>query len=257
MFSSNGLRILASILVIILILIAVYISRFFIGTVVLSILFAYMLYPIYEMALGKIRSDKTASLLAISTIFLAAILVILVFYRSIMIGSSGISESAYHAIDQANSTIGANGLQSLKPTPNLTNFSGNEEIKTIIQGGILPFVASFVIPALVRSAVDAWIFPALQPVLLNFALILPIFIAQIIIAAFFAYYLLITGKRAVEGFTDLFSGSQRNVIQYFFQELNGTLKRLFTTNFDVAAYNALVGMIIFSCMCLAHQNHHL
>jgi len=246
MVSVNGLRILAFILIAILVLIVVYVSRLFIGTLVLSILFAYMVHPFYEIAHVKTGSNKIASLLAISTIFVAAILAILVFYRSIAMGSSGISVSVFHAFDQANGTLGADVLQNLQYAPGQFEFSGNEEFKNIIRGGILSFAASFVVPALARNAVDAWIFPALQPWLLNFALVLPIVIAQIIIAAFFAYYLLISGKRASEGFIDLFSGPQRNIVHYFLQELNRILKTLFKINFDVAAFNALVGMIIFS-----------
>ncbi|NPV61603.1 MAG: AI-2E family transporter [Methanotrichaceae archaeon] len=255
MSSGSGPKIFASIFIITILLIAAYISRFFIDTVILGVLLAYMLSPVYGTILGRVRSQRTASLLAVSTIFLAAILIILVFYRSVSLGFYGLSEIAVQSANQSAGRAAdlsdayysdAYFWQNLSFSPVSAGIPGAMEVRPAIPEEIIPFAASFVIPAVVQRAVDAWIFPALQFSILNFALILPVLIAQTIVAAFLAYYLLLTGKGAAEGFPDVFPGQQRTVVRHFLKELNGILKRLFTTNFDIAAYNALVGMTIFS-----------
>jgi predicted PurR-regulated permease PerM len=54
------------------------------------------------------------------------------------------------------------------------------------------------------------------------------------------------GKDAVLKSPDLLPEEQRIVGHHFLNELNGAFKTLFTTNFDIAAYNSLVGFVIFS-----------
>ena len=242
MAQANGLKILAWISVVLLAIIAVYISRFLLGTIMLGLLLTYMLVPIYEFAFIQTKSKRKSSLIAISTILMASALVILFSYRSISLLLAGISAD----VAQATNITSANLWASPEIFPSFGRYAGGDEFKVLLEGGIMPFLTSLVIPAIIQQSVEVLIIPLLKTGMLNFALALPTFLIQLTVATFFAYYLLLNGKDAAQRSPDILPEGQRMVGKYFLTELNGVFKTLFTTNFDIAAYNALVGIIIFS-----------
>lgn len=115
----------------------------------------------------------------------------------------------------------------------------------MLQEGFLPLMASFILPAIAQRAVDTWIFPLMENGFLDFILNLPLLIVQMIIAIFFAYYLLLTGKDAAEKTANLLPEQRREMGHHFLNELDGVFKMLFTINFDTGVYNSIVALIIF------------
>ncbi len=242
MAAGNGLRALAWISVIILLIVTVYISRVLIGTILLGILLAYMLSPIYKLAFMKIGSEKRSSQIAISAVLIAAALILLVLYLDISLGLTGPSAKAA-AINNLTST---NLLSNLGIFPNFKQSQEMVNFKNALQGGMISFVVAYIIPAVTHEVVNSWVIPILQSYALNFTSVFPIFLIQLIIATFLAYHLLLNGKEAALRSPDLLPEEQRLVGRHFLKELNGVFKTLLTTNFDIAAYDFLVGIIMFS-----------
>lgn len=242
MATGNGLRALAWISVIILLIVTVYISRFLIGAALLGILLAYMLLPVYKLAFIKTGSGRRSSQIAISAVLIAAALILLVFYLTISLGLIGPSAK----IATTNNITSANLWANLGILPNFKQSQEIVNFKNAVQGGIVSFIASFIVPAVTHEVVNVWVIPILQSKALDFTLAFPIFLIQVIVATFLAYYLLLNGKEAALRLPDLLPEEQRLVGRHFLQELNGVFKTLLSTNFDVAAYNFLVSIIIFS-----------
>ena len=90
MVTGNGLKILASISIIFLVIIVAYISRSLAAAMIFGILLAYMLYPIYRLALIKTGSEKRSSQIAISAVLVVSALILLVSYFIISQGTAGI-----------------------------------------------------------------------------------------------------------------------------------------------------------------------
>ncbi len=238
----NGLKILAWISVIILIIITAYISRFLIGTIMLGILLAYMLFPIYKLAFMKTGSGRRSSQIAISAVLITAVLILLVFYLIISQGLTGPSAN----VPATNNITSANLWANLGILPNLKQSQEMANFKNAVQGGMISFMISFIIPAVVHEVVNSLVIPILQSKILDFTLAFPIFLIQLIVATFLAYYLLLNGKEAALRSPNLLPEEQRLVGRHFLKELNGIFKTLLTANFDIAAYNFLVGIIMFS-----------
>ncbi|MCJ7444172.1 MAG: AI-2E family transporter [Methanotrichaceae archaeon] len=241
MVPDNGFRVFVWISIILLALFAAYIARFIVGILMLSVLLAYMFYPVYSITYSRTKTKRISSLFAVSIIFIAVVLIIFTIYRTISIGLAGLSEE----IDLAGNITASSFGASLGFIPNVLLPSRVEESKVMLQEGFLPLIASFILPAIVQRAVDTWIFPLLENGFLNFILNLPLLIVQMIIAIFFAYYLLLTGKDAAEITANLLSEQQRKMGHHFLNELDGVLKMLFTANFDTGVYNSIVALIIF------------
>ncbi|HWQ20767.1 MAG TPA: AI-2E family transporter [Methanotrichaceae archaeon] len=242
MAPGNGLKILAWMSVVLLIIITAYISRFLTGSIMLGMLLAYMLLPIYELAFIKTGSKRRSSLIAISAVLIASALIILASYLTVSLGLAGISAD----VDAAKDIPASDLLAGLKILPNFNHSPGTDDLKMALQGGIIPFITSFILPAAIKEVVDAWILPVLQGEIMSFTLVFPILLVQLIAAIFLAYYLLLNGKEAALRSPDLLPEEQRIAGRHFLNELNGVFKTLLTTNFDIAAYNALVGIAIFS-----------
>ncbi|MFB3765970.1 MAG: AI-2E family transporter [Methanotrichaceae archaeon] len=240
MATGNGLRALAWISVIILLIITVYISRFLTGTVLLGILLAYMLLPVYKLAFMKTGSERRSSLIAILMLLITAVLTLLVLYLIISHGLSGPSANITNNITSSNPWANLGILPSFKESQEMVNF------KNAVQGGMVSFLISYIVPAVVHEVVTSWIIPILQSKAVDYTLAFPIILIQLIVSIFLAYYLLLNGKDAALRSSDLLPEEQRWVGRYFLDELNGVYKILLTANFDIAAYNALVGIIIFS-----------
>ena len=242
MVPGNSLKILAWISIIILLIIAAYISRFLMGTVALSILLAYMLYPIYKLVFVKTQSERRSSQIAILAVLIASALVLLAFYFTISQGMAGIS-SDLTAIKNINT---ANLWTDLGILPDLNHPPEKVDFKKMIHGGIIPFMSSFIIPAVIQEVANSWVRPILQSKIPDFTIAFPLILIQLIVATFLAYYLLLNGKGAALKSSDLLPEDQRIIGRHFLKELDGVFKTLLTTNFDIAAYNFLVGIIIFS-----------
>jgi predicted PurR-regulated permease PerM len=241
MVLDNGSKIFVWISIILLVLFAVYIARFMVGALMLSILLAYMLHPIYSITYIRTGSKRTSSLFAVSIIFVVVALIIFTIYRSISIGIAGLSEEIDLAGNMTVSSFGA----SLGFIPNVFLPAKVEGFKIMLQEGFLPLMASFILPAIAQRAVDTWIFPLMENRFFDFILNLPLLIVQIIIAIFFVYYLLLAGKDAAEKTANLLSEPRREMGHHFLNELDGVFKMLFTINFDTGVYNSIVALIIF------------
>lgn len=242
MAPGKGLNVLAWISVIALIVIAAYISRPLMGTVMLGILLTYMLAPIYEFAFMKTQSKRSSSLIAVSAVFITLALVILVFYRTIYLGLAGLFSDA----TLATNITAANLSEAYGSLPDFNHPAGMDESMMAFQAGIIPFLTSILVPAIAKETVNSLIVPIVESGLLSSTLAFPVFLSQLIVASFFAFYLLLNGKDAALRLPNLLPIRQRMVGHRYLEELNGVFKTLLTTNFDIAAYNALVGIIIFS-----------
>ncbi len=288
MASGSGLKILAWASVLLLFVIAAYISRPLIGTVMFGILLTYMLYPIYKLALSKTKSERLSSLIAVSTVLMAAALIVLIAYLTVLWGLAGVSSDLSvaqninatnfnttnfnatnlwdklgvspklnHSLEanrslEINQSLGIDRLSGINKSLGINDSlginqpQGIHKLTTMIQEGMVYLITSFILPTIVQEAVDVWIRPILESGVFNFLLAIPIFLAQLIGATFLAYYLILNGRGAAIRLPDLLPKHHRIVGRYYLNELNGAFKSLFTVNFDIAAYNALMGIIIFS-----------
>lgn len=96
-------------------------------------------------------------------------------------------------------------------------------------------------------AIADWIFPIVRSELTSFASSLPVLFAQLIVAVFFTYYLLIDGGSFVSGL-DLLPRQDRRIAEIFLQELASIYDTLFSVYFTTSMLSGVLAFIGFSLL---------
>ena len=214
-------------IVFVLIIFAIYLSKDFISTILLSFLLAYILDPVFMYFTRNVGHHRRASAFAsISIIFFILIFIIfaaadaLITEMSNLLGLGGV---AYLQIQAADFSATINGL-SERYLPALAA----DYVKGI---GDIP-------TALILMAQ-----PVLQAQIISFASNLPIYFTQFLLAIIFTYYFLVDGKQIIKEFVGLLP--EREATTHLILELDLIYKSLFRVFFLNSLLTGVLGAIGF------------
>lgn len=211
----------------ILIIFAVYLSKDFISTIILSFLLAYILEPVFKYFSRNVGHHRRASAFAsISIIFFILIFIIfaaadaLITEMSNLLGLGGV---AYLQIQASNFSAAINSFSKMY-LPSLVS----DYVKGI---GDIP------------TALILMVQPDLQAHIISFASNLPIYFTQFLLAIIFTYYFLVDGKNIIKEFVGLFP--EKEVTEQFLLELDLIYKSLFRVFFLNSLLTGIIGAIGF------------
>ncbi len=228
MDSRQQFHLAAAGLVLLVVALAIYLSKEFITTVLLSIFFAYMLDPIYGRLLRITGRKSLSSAISVVVVFLALLIVI------------------FGVLDMLSSQV-----SHLLELENLMEIDISSYPETI-QGLAIAYLPSQIAPYLERigsiseSSMISMLRYALSMVeatLSDFLAGLPIRMAQILLAVFLTYYLLMDGRSILGlAFHHL---PEKGTVAIFLQELDSIYNSLFHVYFITSMLSGVLAALGF------------
>jgi predicted PurR-regulated permease PerM len=214
-------------IIFILIIFAVYLTRNFIDTILLSFFLAYILDPVFMYLSKHVGHHRRASAFASMTI---------IFFMFVLL----IYAAADALIKETSNLVGLGGVPYLQIQAD--NFSGT--INGLAEMHLPALAADYVkgigdIPTALVLVVQ----PVLQDQIVRFVSNLPIYFTQLLLAVIFTYYFLIDGRRIRNEVVGLLP--EKEVTTHFLQELDLIYKTLFRVFFIISLLIGVTGAIGF------------
>ncbi len=229
-------------------ILALYVTKEFIATILLSIFLAYILNPVYRYLLHITGKKSISSFLSLITIFIIFVFIIVssIGVLSTEIASFLESEDAYKLVSNF-SSAGSNFVESGLPDPLAGYIESAGGLKTASTKYLPPAIAYYFahvgeIPLVLLS----YVLPTIQSSISQFLADLPIRFAQFLVAIFFTYYILIDGREIVYGIVALLP--ERDAVNYFIKELNSIYNNLFNVYFITSLLSGIFAAIGFALM---------
>ena len=223
MYQSRRFYIIVAAIIFVLIIFAIYLSKDFISTILLSFLLAYILDPVFMYFSRHVGHHRRASAFA-SILIIFFILIFVIF------------AAADALITEMSNLLGLGGVAYLQIQA--SNFSG--AINSFSEM-YLPSSAANYVKGIgdIPTALVIMVQPVLQNNILSFASNLPIYFTQFLLAIFFTYYFLVDGRRIINEFVGLLS--EKEVSKHFLLELNLIYKSLFRVFFLTSLLMGIIG----------------
>lgn len=211
----------------VLIIFAIYISKDFISTILLSFLLAYILDPFFMYFSRHVGHHRRASAFA-SILIIFFILIIIIF------------AAADALITEMSNLLGLGGVAYLQIQA--SNFSST--INSLSEM-YLPALAADYVKGIgdIPTALILMVQPSLQAHIISFASNLPIYFTQFLLAIIFTYYFLVDGKQIIAEFVGLLP--EKEVTTRFLLELDLIYKSLFRVFFLNSLLTGITGAIGF------------
>lgn len=192
-----------------LIVFAIYLSKDFISTILLSFLLAYILHPFFIYFSRHVSHHRRVSALA-SILIIIFILIFVLF------------AAADALITEMSNLLGLGGITYLQIQA--SNFSG--AILSLSEM-YLPALAADYVKGIgdIPTALILMAQPVLQDHIISLASNIPIYFTQFLLAVIFTYYFLVDGKGIVDEFVGLLP--EKEVTAQFLAELDLIYKSLF------------------------------
>ncbi len=211
----------ATILFIFSVIAAIYLTKVFITTFMLSIFIAYILDPIYTYLLRVTKNKQISSMITISSA--SAIILYLVFFAA----SSLLAEI---------SDLIKSGIASYIERSSLS------QAIAIFLDKYLP--ASLVsLLDVVPSSIALSISTILKDTISGFVPNIPVYLAQLVLLVLFTYYLFTDGRDLVSSFYE--NISQKTIAHHFLTELNLIYNIFFRIHLLIAVISAIISMVGF------------
>lgn len=208
-------------------LLAIYMTKDIFIPFLLGFLLAYVFYPVYKWLFNRTHRESTSSFL---TMLLILCIVLLPTFGFIGVLLQEIS----HLVDLG----GLSYIQGMASTL-LDTFRSFVE-------NYLPAQFAHRVEAIgdISRDVLLTIAPIIQEGFINFASNVPLYVTEALVAAFFAYYFLIDGKRLIDRAVLLMP--KREVTARFLRELDAIYSSLFRLFFAMAGIIAVSGQLATS-----------
>jgi predicted PurR-regulated permease PerM len=221
----------------------VYLTKDFLSTILLSVVLAFLLKPLYAAIYRITKHGQVSSLLSILIVFVVILVVLLALTTVLLAEISNLEQSGAISNVQV-STITQDldqWVQSKLPVW-LYQYLYDTGYKYVQEIGDIP------------STIATWLFPTVEHELTSFATNLPVLFAQLIVAIFFTYYIQIDGKIIVSRTVDLLPKEKRSIVLHFLQELNGIYNTLFTVYFTTSMLSGILAAIGFSLLGIPYPS---
>lgn len=226
--------------VVLVFLITVYLTQDFLSTILLSIVLVFLLKPLYSIFFRLTGHRQISSFFSILIVFITFLALFL-----------GITSVLFVELTNLERSQALSGLD-LSAIADITHEIG------LYAKSTLPAWAYSYMEVKVREylqgisdipiAIADWIFPIVRSELTSFASSLPVLFAQLIVAVFFTYYLLIDGGSFVRSGLDLLPRQDRRIVEIFLQELASIYDTLFSVYFTTSMLSGVLAFIGFSLL---------
>jgi predicted PurR-regulated permease PerM len=202
-------------------LLALYLSKDFLLSLLLSIFIAYILYPVYAYLIQITGKRRVASALSLAAVFILLIFIALILFITALNEASRFLESAEAIIQYSRElSIG------------LTQFSYR----------YLPDPAANYIGHLPSATLD-WALPQLSVRLSSFMSNIPLLFTHAVLIVFFTYYILVDGKRLMRNTINYMP--EKVIILKFISQLDEIYTTLFHVLFITAGIVGALGAVGF------------
>lgn len=213
---------------------ALYVTKAFITTILWGIFVAYLLTPLYSYLLRITGKKQVSSLLAIAMVFLVFVAIAVGAINAMATEVSNLLESQYNIREMVDNSFGA--------------VSGFVE-------GYIPWAAGHIEKAshefedLVSSVLPKLLL-IVAGVVSEFAVNMPIYLAQFGVAVLLVYYLLIDGKNAIDKVIHLLP--EQELISQFISELKPIYHSLFNVYFTTCVLTGVIATVGFLLLGISY-----
>lgn len=202
-------------------LLALYLCKDFLLSLLLSVFIAYILYPVYAYLIKITGKRRVASALSLAIVFISLTIIILILFVAALNETSRLLESGEAIIQHAG-----------KLSDELTNFSHR----------YLPDPAANYVGHLPSASLD-WALPKLSVWLSVFMGNIPILFTHAVLIIFFTYYILVDGKRLIMNLINYMP--EKVIILKFISQLDEIYTTLFHVLFITAGIVGILGALGF------------
>jgi len=234
----------AAALVLLVFLATVYLTQEFLTTILLSIVLVFLLRPLYSLFFRLTHHSQVSSFFSILIVFVLTLAILLGITTVLLVELSSLEKSGalsgihLSAIADITDEI---SLYAKSTLPAWAYSYASEKIRESLQE-----ISD------IPVAIAKWLFPIVRSELAFLASNLPIFFAQLIVAVFFTYYLLIDGGNFVRSGLELLPVQNRRILEIFLQELGGIYDTLFSVYFTTSMLSGVLAAIGFSLLAVPY-----
>ncbi len=227
----------AGITVTLVILITVYLTKNFLNTILLSMVLVFLLRPLYSLFFRLTRRRRISSYFSLLIVFLLILGFLIGITTALLVEMVNLERSGFISGSQITAII--------------------QEIELWAKSSIPAWIYNSIIEMILRYveeisdipiAIAKWLLPLLEKGLSSFATNLPVLFAQLVVAIFFTYYVLLDGKEFIAKALDLVPEEKKEIMHIFLRELNIIYNTLFSVYFTTSILSGVMAAIGFSLL---------
>ena len=227
----------AGIFVFLVFLLTVYLTKDFLNTILLSMVLVFLLRPLYSIFFRLTGKSQISSFFSIMIVFMLILGFLIGITTVLLVETANLERSGFISGSQITTLI-----QEIE-------MWAKSSIPTWIYNSIIEIILRYVeeisdIPITIAK----WLLPVLERGLGSFASNLPVLFAQLIVAVFFTYYILMDGKDFMAKALDLVPEEKKGLIRIFLHELNMIYDTLFSVYFTTSMLSGAMAAIGFSLL---------
>lgn len=227
----------AGITVFLVFLITVYLTKNFLNTILLSMVLVFLLRPLYSLFFRLTHRRRISSFFSLLIVFLLILGFLIGITTALLVEMVNLERSGFISGSQITAMI--------------------QEIELWAKSSIPAWIYNSIIEMILRYveeisdipiAIAKWFLPVLEKGLSSFATNLPVLFAQLVVAIFFTYYVLLDGKEFIAKALDLVPEEKKEIMQIFLRELNIIYNTLFSVYFTTSILSGVMAAIGFSLL---------
>ncbi len=241
MDTSRRFDVVAASIVLTVLFITVYLTKTFLTTILLSIVLVFLLKPLFSVFFKVTHHRQISSFFSILIVFVSILAVLLGITTVLLVELSNLEKSGVLSGQDFSSIADNASLYAKSTLPGWAYDYADETIRNYIHE-----ISDIPI------AIATWLFPIVQTELSSFASNLPTLFAQLIVAVFFTYYLLIDGNNFVESGLKLIPRQKRWILENFLHELSSIYDTLFSVYFTTSMLSGVLAAIGFSLLAVPY-----
>jgi len=227
----------AGITVFLVFLITVYLTKNFLNTILLSMVLVFLLRPLYSLFFRLTHRRRISSFFSLLIVFLLILGFLIGITTALLVEMVNLERSGFISGSQITAMI--------------------QEIELWAKSSIPAWIYNSIIEMILRYveeisdipiAIAKWFLPVLEKGLSSFATNLPVLFAQLVVAIFFTYYVLLDGKEFIAKALDLVPEEKKEIMQIFLRELNIIYNTFFSVYFTTSILSGVMAAIGFSLL---------
>ena len=234
---SRRFDVAAGIFVFLVLLTTIYLTKDFLNTILLSMVLVFLLRPLYGIFFRLTGRSQISSLFSILIVFILVLGFLIGITTVLLVEMVNLERSGFVSGTQITALTGE------------IEFWAKNSIPSWMYNSIVDMLLKYVAEISdIPIAIAKWLLPVLESGVASFASNLPVLFAQLIVAVFFTYYILMDGKDFIAGALDLVPEEKKGLIRIFLHELNMIYDTLFSVYFTTSMLSGAMAAIGFSLL---------
>ena len=238
---SRRFDVAAAIFVFLVLLLTIYLTKDFLNTILLSIVLVFLLRPLYAVFFRLTHRRQISSFFSILIVFLLILGFLVGITTVLLVEMVNLERSGAISGSQITALIQEMELWAKSAIP------------AWIYNSIVEIILRYVEEISdIPIAIAKWLLPVLEKGLAAFASNLPVLFAQLVVAVFFTYYILMDGRDFVGKAMDLVPEKKKELARVFLHELDMIYDTLFSVYFTTSMLSGAMAAIGFSLLGLPY-----